>query len=142
MKSCPVGLRANRINFTCEGKQDFSFYWIFPSKFGCKNKCGKQTFDSDCSCKHTCMRRGNCCDDFEKECREEIEKEKCKLCENCVDGKCKKCKENSFDFKGNSMDCECKEKFEYDIEEDICIKKEIINKPGNYFIFVLFFYFF
>jgi len=137
LKSCPIGLRANRINFTCEEKKDFSFYWIFPSKFSCKGKCGKKSFEADCSCKHTCMRRGNCCDDFEKECRNEIEKENCKLCEDCVDGKCKKCKKNSsfdFNFKENSKDCKCKENFEYDIEEDICVPKEIaiVKKPGNY----------
>src|SRR5690348_13584033 len=31
--------------------------------------------DQDCSCHHSCLRRGDCCDDFENECQEEIRKE-------------------------------------------------------------------
>ena len=119
LKSCPQGLRANRIDFTCKNEREFAFYWVFPSRETCENKCGDNT-KSDCSCKFTCLRRGNCCDNFEKECSDEMKKEKCnKLCENCVDGKCEKCKVNSkFTHK---KECECENKYNYDLEEDICI---------------------
>lgn len=119
LKSCPQGLRANRIDFTCKNEKQFSFYWIFPSRESCENKCGDNT-KSDCSCKFTCLRRGNCCDNFEKECVEEMNKEKCsKLCDNCVNGKCEKCKNNSK--MDNNTECQCHTNFNYNIEEDICV---------------------
>jgi hypothetical protein len=81
------------------------------------------------------MRKGNCCDDFEKECRNEIEKENCKLCEICDNGKCNKCKNNSFKFKENYKDCECNDDFKYDIENDVCISLDLKihkeKKSGN-----------
>ena len=128
MKSCPVGLRANRINFTCVKRNNFSFYWIFPSNSSCVNKCGNNSINSDCSCNHTCLRRGNCCDDFEMECKDEIEKENCKICDECVFGKCMQCKEKSFLNSKNNSECLCKEGFSYDIEEDICLP---ISDKGN-----------
>jgi len=118
-------MRANRINFTCETKNKFSFYWIFPSINSCKDKCGDNSYEHDCSCKHTCLRRGNCCDDFEKECKDEIEKEICKLCDDCAFGKCLKCKNNSYENLYKSSECLCQRDFYYDIEEDICLPMKI-----------------
>ncbi len=122
-------MRANRINFTCEAKTNFSFYWIFPSNFSCKEKCGSNSLEADCSCKHSCLRRGNCCDDFEKECKNEIEKEVCKLCDVCSFGKCVKCKENSLlrGF-GDNNECGCENGFYYDVEEDICLPLKEFEK--------------
>ena len=110
----------------------FSFYWIFPSKGSCFDKCGNFNMQLDCSCRHTCMRRGNCCDDFEKECYKEILKENCKLCGNCIESECVACKENAF-FDQNKS-CQCKEGFNYNLEEDICSlnkKEETINYKNN-----------
>lgn len=114
-------MRANRINFTCVLKNNFSFHWIFPSLYSCKNKCNNETIEFDCSCKHTCLRIGNCCDDFEKECQEEVKKEDCKLCDVCEFGKCSKCKSNSFLKIQSPNECECEKGFYYDNEEDICL---------------------
>ncbi len=120
-------MRANRINFTCETINNFSFYWIFPSSFSCKSKCGNHSLESDCSCRHNCLRRGNCCDDFEKECKEEIEKELCKLCDDCSLGKCSKCKKNSFLNNEKRNECLCEKGYFYDIQEDICLNEKEYN---------------
>lgn len=78
---------------------------------------------ADCSCKFTCLRRGNCCDNFEKECLEEISQEKCgKLCDKCVNGKCESCKAHSELKDGK---CSCETKFKYNIEEDICFSPKV-----------------
>jgi len=45
---------------------------IFPSKGSCYNKCGYQDKVIDCSCNIDCLKNGNCCDDFEKECQSEL----------------------------------------------------------------------
>merc|ERR1712037_1071768 len=97
LEKCPIGTRANRIDFTCQNKSSFSFFMIYPSTNSCKNKCGLNNLeeDKDCSCDVNCLRNGNCCDDFEKACPLELEKEKCQLCKNCIKGRCKSCKENS-----------------------------------------------
>ena len=125
MKSCPLGFRANRIDFTCKNEKEFAFYWVFPSRESCLNKCGDNT-KSDCSCKFSCLRRGNCCDNFEKECGEEMRKEKCsKLCENCNKGKCELCKNNS-EKKINGA-CMCMKDYKYDVEEDICVIDKILE---------------
>jgi len=49
---------------------------IFPSTGSCKNKCGTNNLESesDCSCDVDCLRNGNCCDNFERECPLEISK--------------------------------------------------------------------
>jgi hypothetical protein len=136
LKTCPVGLRANRINFTCQPKSEYSFYWIFPSKAGCEKKCGEHSIEHDCSCRRTCLRRGNCCDNFEKECRDELQKEKCKLCEDCFGEVCNKCKSNST-LDENKSECKCKEGYQYDLEEDVCHKnsenekKKFLNENQN-----------
>lgn len=130
LKTCPVGLRANRINFTCQQNSQYSFYWIFPSKAGCENKCGDHSIEQDCSCRHTCLRRGNCCDNFEKECREELQKEKCKLCEDCIDGVCNKCKSKSY-LGENKNECKCEDGYMYDLEEDLCHKNSDFLKKKN-----------
>ena len=77
-------------------------------------------------CRVGCMRRGNCCDDFEKECRDELQKEDCKLCNVCINGSCLKCKENAFLNSDNN--CLCESGYSYDIEEDICLITESYNK--------------
>jgi proprotein convertase subtilisin/kexin type 5 len=47
LSSCPVGYRANRINFTCLLSKEFSFYWVYPSRQSCDQKCGDNT-NTDC----------------------------------------------------------------------------------------------
>lgn len=49
---------------------------IFPSTNSCKNNCGFNNIDKekDCSCSVNCLREGNCCDDFQKECSLELGK--------------------------------------------------------------------
>jgi hypothetical protein len=126
LKTCPIETRANKIDFTCNSKKEFSFYWTFPSKSSCKDKCGVFDINNDCSCKIGCMRRGNCCDDFEKECGEELQKEGCKLCQICVNGSCIKCKEQSI--LSNNGICKCENGFFYDFEEDVCIKTNLNNE--------------
>lgn len=46
-----------------------------------------------------------------------LEREKCKLCNNCKDGKCLDCKENT---ETNYNDCKCKKGFYHSIKNDIC----------------------
>lgn len=123
VKSCPKGTRANRIDFTCVDKSNFAFYMVFPSKTSCKDQCGKN--GNDCSCHHHCLKNGNCCDDFEQECTEELNREKCKVCKNCLDGKCSLCEENANLVGGK---CICKEGYMYDFISDQCIIK---NKFPN-----------
>jgi hypothetical protein len=151
-ESCPAGTRANRVNFTCVNKSTFAFSMIFPSKFSCKSQCGlekaklrklkiknmtletncqnedKQYSKQDCSCHHHCLKDGNCCDDFESECIEELKKEKCKTCENCHEGKCLKCLENSELHQG---DCNCRKGFYYDIEKDRCLDINLKTQKSN-----------
>ena len=106
---------------------EFSFFWIFPSSHSCKNKCGGHNFNHDCSCKSTCMRKGNCCDDFEKFCSLEVQQENCILCQNCdKNGDCLKCKENSISI---DKKCQCTEGFKYDSEDDECTKEFHRNLP-------------
>jgi len=72
------------------------------------------------------MRRGNCCEDFEQECLDEIGKEDCKLCRNCFDKKCNICRSNA-DLKDGI--CTCKVGFTYNVEEDICVNNDR-SKPS------------
>ncbi len=124
---CPKAYRADRKEFRCQKKNEYSFYWIFPSRAGCKDKCGVDHIKADCSCKYECLRQGNCCDDFEKECKDEFLKENCKLCHNCMDGRCAKCKVNSEQNKLDEGICQCKKGYDYDIINDECKK----NKPKH-----------
>jgi len=82
--------------------------------------------NNDCSCRVGCMRRGNCCDDFEKECSEELQKEGCKLCQICLNGSCIKCKELAI--LSNNGICKCDRGFFYDFEEDVCIRTNLNNQ--------------
>ena len=67
------------------------------------------------------MRKGDCCDDFEKFCTEEIHKENCILCNDCnKSGNCLKCKENCI---SNNQKCQCIEGYTYDLEDDECVKE-------------------
>lgn len=136
LKSCPIGLRANRVNFSCEEKFKFAFYWIFPSVYSCKDKCGIHAFQADCSCKYSCLRRGNCCDDFEKECKQELKKEDCKLCQEfSYTGECLKCKQNSSLSSSHPGQCLCAKGFLYNIEEDICMPETVENSGKFKFFF-------
>ena len=119
-EKCPLGTRANRVDFNCVNKSTFAFFMIFPSKFSCKNKCGFNERDGDCSCHHHCLKDGNCCDDFEKECPDEIKTEKCKACVECIQGKCARCDENAQLV---SSDCICKTGFYYDLEFEYMLDK-------------------
>ena len=49
LKVCPIETRANKIDSTCHSKKEFSFYWVFPSKTSCKDKCGIFDLNNDCS---------------------------------------------------------------------------------------------
>jgi hypothetical protein len=125
--SCPIGLRANRSNFTCSKEEEYSFFFILPSKNSCKDKCGYFEQTADCSCHHHCMMFGNCCDDFTELCQEEILEEKCESCKKCLDGSCILCDENSVLKEGK---CICNEGFEYDPFEDACLKKTLQPKKS------------
>lgn len=60
----------------------FAFYWDFPSRKSCKNNCNEDSAnlinislyeilylnDPNCSCSKNCIRRGNCCDDYDHFC--------------------------------------------------------------------------
>lgn len=66
---CPGTLRADRMNWVCLEPSVFSWYWIFPSKSSCRNKCDITIGpERDCSCRDDCIRYGNCCQDIEEYC--------------------------------------------------------------------------
>jgi len=64
--SCPGTLRADRMNWICLESNMFSWYWVFPSKSSCRNKC--DMIAGDCSCRQDCINYGNCCQDVEDYC--------------------------------------------------------------------------
>lgn len=69
LQSCPLRLRADRIAWTCLEPPIFAWYWVFPSKSTCKNKCGRVIdIEMDCSCHADCFRFANCCQDVEDYC--------------------------------------------------------------------------
>jgi len=69
LSSCPGTLRADRMNWTCTEPSVFAWYWIFPSKTSCRNKCDIGIINnSDCSCRRDCINFGNCCQDIEDYC--------------------------------------------------------------------------
>jgi len=134
LEECPFDTRADKINLKCQSKEVFSYYWIFPSLSSCKGKCGIDR--SDCSylicktrCNIDCIRKGNCCDDFDMECPIEFQKEKCKLCSECYDGNCKKCKENSFS--SNHINCDCKFGYVFNKVQNTCEKSPVKNENVN-----------
>jgi hypothetical protein len=75
---CPLGLYADRKTWTCQNNLGTSLYYVMPSKNSCKNYCGKNFTSSasnlDCSCESSCFQKGNCCEDFSKECSTKINK--------------------------------------------------------------------
>lgn len=71
---CPGNLRADRMNWICTNESVFSWYWIFPSRSSCRNRCDQgvginnNSGYGDCSCREDCIRYGNCCQDVEEYC--------------------------------------------------------------------------
>jgi hypothetical protein len=67
---CPGALRADRMNWVCMEQSVFAWYWIFPSKTSCRNRCDMNVGADgmDCSCREDCIRYGNCCQDVEDYC--------------------------------------------------------------------------
>ena len=71
LELCPLGLRADRITWTCLEPPVFAWYWVYPSRTTCKSHCGVViSEDWDCSCASDCFRNGNCCQDIEDHCAE------------------------------------------------------------------------
>jgi hypothetical protein len=70
LHACPEKLRADRISWTCLEPPVFAWYWIFPSKASCRDRCNRMTdkIEMDCSCHDSCFRHGNCCQDVEDYC--------------------------------------------------------------------------
>jgi hypothetical protein len=69
INSCPPELRADRMNWMCMEPSVFAWFWIFPSRSSCRNKCDTPMVgDQDCSCRDDCYRTGNCCQDIENYC--------------------------------------------------------------------------
>jgi hypothetical protein len=67
--NCPGSFRADRMNWMCMDPAVFSWYWVFPSKSTCRNRCGLTIENTtDCSCREDCIRYGNCCQDIEEYC--------------------------------------------------------------------------
>ena len=70
---CPMGYRADRINWSCFEYPVTAWYWIKLSKSTCKNNCNttatnKNSTVPDCSCSSECFRRGDCCEDIDLYC--------------------------------------------------------------------------
>lgn len=66
---CPQGYRADRITWSCLQPPVFSWYWVYPSKSSCKDKCNSEkTENTDCSCSNNCVTKANCCPDYDFYC--------------------------------------------------------------------------
>jgi hypothetical protein len=67
---CPVGYKADRMNWLCLDNSIFGWYWVFPSQTTCKGACDvpSNNINRDCSCTQDCFRYGNCCQDVEEFC--------------------------------------------------------------------------
>lgn len=66
---CPLDYRADRITWSCLQPPVFSWYWVYPSKSSCKDKCKvDKTENSDCSCSQSCTSKANCCPDYDFYC--------------------------------------------------------------------------
>lgn len=69
LNTCPQRTRADRISWTCLEPPVFAWYWIFPSRSSCRDRCGRQIdTEMDCSCHPECFRFANCCQDVEDYC--------------------------------------------------------------------------
>lgn len=71
LAGCPAHLRADRISMTCVEPQNYAWYWVFPSRATCLNKCGMEfnlLNGMDCSCNVNCLQKGNCCQDIDEYC--------------------------------------------------------------------------
>lgn len=71
LPDCPKELRADRISMTCVQAPAFAWYWVYPSKSTCREKCNlgiNAAVGMDCACDKECLRRGNCCQDFDDFC--------------------------------------------------------------------------
>jgi hypothetical protein len=70
---CPMRMRADRVSWTCLEAPVFAWYWIFPSRSSCRNRCDRLIDNEmDCSCSEDCFRYGNCCQDIEDYCPQYI----------------------------------------------------------------------
>jgi len=46
---CPNEYRADRATWACLQEPVFAWYWIFPSRSSCNNRCGDMmSLDNDC----------------------------------------------------------------------------------------------
>jgi hypothetical protein len=73
--TCPGNLKADRITMSCLEPQNFAWNMVYPSKTTCRNKCGMDINimgGMDCSCNEKCENIGNCCQDWEELCTEEV----------------------------------------------------------------------
>ena len=130
VSKCPKSLIASRIDFTCKFLKDNPYFWIYPSKGSCKGTCNKSFYNLvDCSCEQSCLQKGNCCEDFSKNCNTLMHLQ-CDLCDenNCLNGICSKCKENSQSLNGI---CQCNNRYQFDIEKNICIEVEFLYNTSS-----------
>ena len=126
-ESCPFGYKANKMKMICDDINylGLSFYWVFPSKQSCENKCGLNS-NGDCSCSYDCIRNGNCCDDIDEYCSKELKQSNYKLCKKYNENNlCIECIENAAYEEGI---CRCFPEFEYDFVVEGCVEK---YKPIN-----------
>ena len=74
LQSCPLRMRADRIAWACLEPPVFAWYWIFPSRASCRQRCGRvqDNHEMDCSCHPDCFRFANCCQDVEDYCPQYI----------------------------------------------------------------------
>jgi len=73
LKECPIGLRADKISWTCLEIPIAAWYYNYPSIASCRMKCGRKIdYELDCSCSKDCFNKGNCCVDIEDYCPQYI----------------------------------------------------------------------
>lgn len=141
IKQCPLGYKADNRTMTCiknnfisnpsNNNVLFSLYTIFPSHT-CVDRCGEsnikinKNISSNCSCEESCLRKGNCCVDFDSICLKEIQKERGVLCLNkdYKNNACLKCFDNAI-ISNNKIDCECSSGYYHDVNEDKCVLSRI-----------------
>lgn len=64
---CPEKYKGDRVTWSCLDLTVFTWHWILPSNYSCKNGCTSS--DSyNCSCSKDCVQKGNCCQDYEAFC--------------------------------------------------------------------------
>ena len=68
LDKCPAGFRGDRITWSCLEPPVFGWYWVYPTKNSCRNKCAVKDLDT-CSCSKECIQDGSCCPDFDFYCQ-------------------------------------------------------------------------